>query len=120
MSLEIVNLAHVFLNASILIFLLHVCDCSEICTVGPVLVLVSCQVNCMTEGVAIHGIDTSQYVVYEMRGERVVAVLSIHFNNSKVVLVHAVDIEHASTLLVIVVSMQMQLVFGNIATGGFQ
>ena len=115
MSLEVVNLSHIFLDATKLVFLLHKRDSFEISTIRPMLVLISRQVNCMTERVSIHGINTSQYVVNQMRSERVVAVLSVHFNYAEVMFVHAINIEHASALLICVVSVQVQLMFSDVA-----
>lgn len=94
MGLEVVDLPHVLLNASELVFFLHVRDGSEVRAVGPVFVLVSGEVDGVAERVAVHRVDSANDVVDQLRRERVVAVLSVHLDHAEVVFGDAVDVVH--------------------------
>jgi hypothetical protein len=119
-GLEVIKLSHVLLNASELVFFLHVRDRPEVRAVGPVFVLVGSEVDGVAERVAVHRVDPANDVVDQLRRERVIAVLAIHLDHAEIVYGVAVNVVHLGAPHVLGFRVQSQSVLPQAALGYFQ
>ena len=113
-----IELFHVLSNSLIVVFFLEVDNCAEVSSIGPVFTFLGTEIDGVTLVVIVESVDTSCDVLNHGVSESVVAVFSVHFDDSKVTIELSIKIEYALELSVAQIVCVDDKVLGGDGSGG--